>query len=203
MNKRFNVVLGAAALCFSTISFAENEIKATSDTGRWSWGGEIATVSINDEVAREQAIDNSAVSFGGYADYSKKHWLATLGLGFVAYDDNAGFSQRTEDNFGNDNNTSSSASAISVNAAIGPKLNFNDDGFVFAQVGYDQLVASERSISNCTNCFSEKIDVNGGLFLSAGVKQNVGKVAIGALFKNYLSDDGLETSIGIVMSSAY
>lgn len=90
-------------------------------------------------------------------------------------------------------------------AATGPlwTLGEKQDTFAYLQGGVSGVFGSERSIGNCSNCFSEDIDISGGLFAKAGLVKNVSKsIALGFQLTQYLSGD-IDNSLGLVLSSRF
>ena len=107
-------------------------------------------------------------------------------------DDKAGFSQDTEDQYGNISRSDSSASGVVLSAAMGPqwKLGKSKNTMLYAQGGLGLMVESSRSIGNCTNCREEDIDIDSGVFARLGVLQNTSNAgAFGMNLTRYLSGD--------------
>lgn len=197
-------ILLLSLFCLSTHAFAQSSESETPSYGKWIWGGSVGLLNIDQSAAAEEFIDDKATAIDLFAEYSKQRWLTTLGLDFVMYDDNAGFRQRTEDYYGNTQNSSSSATAFGLSAAFGPQWTFGgaEKTKVYVQGGLEHLLSSERSIGNCTDCYSEDIDISGGAFAKAGVRFNVGAVAIGFSYQQFLGAE-LDNSFRFVISSKH
>lgn len=193
-------------LTTSGITFADD--KSEQDIpyySKWGFSGHAGTLTINEESARREGIEADAWMIGGHANYDTEYLLTSLGLEFIGYDDNAGFTQETEDSYGNRETSSSSANAFALSAALGPKYQFgpDKDTMIYGQAGALGLFASERSIGNCTDCYSEDIDLKGGLFFKVGFMQNAGPVALGVTYTQYAGSDDLENNINFVISTNY
>ena len=69
-------------------------------------------------------------------------------------------------NDGDISTESSDAGAVTGYVATGYEWKFgaDQDLTVLAQVGYTHLFSSERSIDYCRNCYSEDIDIDGGVY---------------------------------------
>lgn len=92
-----------------------------------------------------------------------------------------------------------------IGAAIG-KINFfgeTQDMAIYGQVGINFMIYSERSIALCDDCYSEDIDVDGGVYLKAGLVKDTGAFNLGIHAKTYVTGDSLETAFGISVGSTY
>ncbi|MDM7861877.1 hypothetical protein QTP81_14840 [Alteromonas sp. ASW11-36] len=195
----------ALALICSANAFAQDETQST-DSGYWSFGAAAAIVNIDEDTARQQGIDDSAYSIGFTADYFKSSWVTTLGLDIVVYDDNEAFSQVViGDGLFNDGDVSvesSDANGILLSVATGYRWEFGEknDVSVTLQGGYGVMLASERTIENCSNCFSEDIDVDGGLFAKASLMKRNDSFDIGIFAQQYFGGDGVANAFGIAVN---
>jgi len=191
-----------SALLISSSIFAEPEETTEEFYPSWEFGGTIGVANLDEGSAQRELIEDDALVIGFFADYVMESWLISLGFDFLSYDDNAEFSQITEDYFGDREDSSSDATGFLLFGAIGPKWQF-DDTLLTVQGGYAHMVSSERSISYCRNCYSEDIEIEGGVFGRFGLRQNAGPVALGLNYTQYLNSDDLENNISFSISTAY
>jgi len=201
-NKSFKYAMAACALVAAQASYAQGSEPVDVFYPSWEFGGTLGILNIDDASASRELIDSEAYVFGGFADYVMESWMISLGLDFISYDDNAEFTQRTEDFFGDEDDSTSDANGFVIFAAVGPKWQFGDT-LLTVQGGYGHMFASERSISYCDNCYSEDIDIEAGLFGRATVRQNAGPVAIGLTFTQYLNSDDIDNQFALSISTAY
>lgn len=200
-------LLGASLLASTTFAAApvSNNPNNADYTG-WSWSGHIDHVTIDSQVAAEQWIEDSATALGGAAEYYSSTTENTLVLGasVLLYRDNAEFAQYVEDFWGDVDYTESDATAFMLFAEYGPKYRFGSDNMSFVTVrgGVSGILASERGISNCSNCYSEDIEINGGLYGVIGVGQTLGSLDLSLQFQQYLSGD-LDNSLRLKLSGAF
>lgn len=180
-------------------------VSAQADlAGKWEFAGYLGHTTIDENIAAENFIEDNALSVGFTADYDHGNWLTTLGAEFISYRDNAGFSQLTEDFFGDVDEQDSSANGFVVSAATGPAWHFSEARtMLYVQAGMSAMLASDRSIANCSNCAEEDIDVDAGFFAKAGVVKTLQRVSFGFHVVNYFNDDGLENSIQLSIGTAY
>lgn len=187
---------------------SEADISAPDMTAQWLYTFSLDNVSIDaDAIAETQAgIDDGALNLGFEAEYFFSNRLSmSLGFSFLSYDDNEAFRQRTEDQYGNRDNSKSDASAIPLYAEFGYKHFFagQTNTYLTARAGLSTFLSSERSIANCSNCYEEDIDINGGLYGALGAGVLFGETwGMGLIYKNYFSGD-LENSIGVTLSFGY
>lgn len=189
-----------------TLAFSYNLFAQDYPTGgSWSFGAHIGTNTLDSEAAESAYIEDTAWSIGGSANYSRGRWLTSMGISILIYDDNASFSQWTEDYFGDEGYSDSSATGAQVFFAFGPKWHFGEyqDFVVITQAGAGAIFESSRSIPNCSNCYEEDIDIDSGVFLKAAFMQNTTSAgAFGIGFTEYLSGDQVRT-IDFMWSMSY
>ena len=202
--KIWNILALSAALCGASIS-----VQAASMEGDWEFGGRVGMLNIDSDTALQQGIDDSAYVVGGFTNYVQNGWVTSAALDIVVYDDNEEFRQLVEsDGIFNDGDLSiesSDASAGLFSVATGYQWYLGEDNNTItrAQIGFTAVFASERSIVNCDDCFSEDIDVDGGAFIKGSIERNLGSVAVGLYLQQYLGGDGLSNSIGINISTGF
>ena len=148
--------------CFASEETTEENVVTTS--GFYLSYGQISIDKATDVVKYGEIGDSADHVKLGWEQHNNE-WVWGLGLSFFLYDDNNKFSQRTRDNFGNEQNSKSSATAFNGYIEGGYKYNFNENTHAIALIGYEQVFSSERSIGNCSNCASQDLDVDGGLYI--------------------------------------
>jgi hypothetical protein len=167
----------------------------------WSWSGHAGTLNIDSKVAYDEYVEDSAWVIGLAAErYSSDSNLTFLvGLDFIGYSDDASFHQNTTDG-----SKGSDASAAMVYVEFGPRIPFGADqsNYFVAHAGLSGILSSERSISNCSNCYSEDIDINGGFYGVLGVGHSFGNFDLGLQFQQYFSGD-IDNSLRVRLSSSF
>lgn len=186
----------------------DTSMPITDTAGKWSWG---ITGSHNtfDESVFAQGIEDSATGFGFELDYEKSGWYTTVSAEYLAYDDNLTFRQKVIGtgwaNKGDSSTKSSNASGLLMGMASGVVRYYgesNDIG-LYAQGGINIMARSERTIEACSNCSSQDIDIDGGLFIKTGVKKKFGRMNIGLHAKYYLSGDSLNSTLALSIGSDF
>lgn len=199
-------LLGASLLATSAFAAPSNNNPNNADYTGWSWSGHVDHVTIDAQAAAEQWIEDSATAIGGAAEYysSKTENTLVLGASILLYRDNAEFAQYVEDYWGDVDYTESDATAFMLFAEYGPKYRFGQDNMSFFSVrgGVSGILASERSISNCRNCYSEDIEIDGGVYGVLGIGQTLGSLDLSLQFQQYLSGD-LDNTIRLKLSGAF
>lgn len=203
----------ALAICASSIGFASAQsIEGSNDDtsyGSWGFSGYIGNASIDSDTAFIEGVEDSAITIGLFADYRKNKWLTSVGVDVLLYDDNQEFSQVVVGdglfNSGDVSLESSDASATFLTFATGIEKLYGEESAFYTslQGGFSVALASERSIGNCTNCYSEDIDIDGGLFVQGGIGFVADSFKIGLQVRQYLGGDGLGNIVGLQISSKY
>lgn len=177
--------------------------------GKWGFSGYVGGASIDSDTAFIEGVDEGALSFGLFVDYRKDSWITSIGVDVLSYDDNQEFSQVVVGdglfNSGDVSTESSDATATFLTVASGYEKLFGENETFYAniQTGFSLPVISERSIDNCENCYSEDIDVDGGLFAQGSAGINTEKFSIGLQVRQYLSGDGLTNNVAIIVASRF
>ena len=194
------LAMAITAVSLSSSAFAEG-------TSGWGFSGTVDNISVDSKVADSQYIGHSltAVSFAGERYNSENNRTFNVGLNILMYDDKAGFSQTTQSSWGGDvQESDSSARGFLLFADYGPRFKFGQDqaNYVTARGGFSAMLSSDRSIGNCTDCDTQDIEVDGGLYGLVGVGHSFGSFTLGVQLTQYLSGD-LGTGVGIKLASSY
>jgi hypothetical protein len=106
--------------------------------------------------------------------------------------------------YGDEGYEESDANALMLFAEYGPKYRFGQDNMSFFTVrgGVSGMLASERSISNCSNCYEEDIEIDGGVYGVLGIGQTLGSLDLSLQFQQYLSGD-LDNTVRLKLSGAF
>lgn len=175
-----------------------------SMANKWQFNGSVENLSFDEAVADQEFVDSSALAFNFDAEYFfTGNFSGAAGFGIISYDDNNSFSQETESVYGGDVDTSdSSATGIPFYFDAGYTHFWNSElpTFVTLRGGYATMLESERSISNCSDCYAEDIEIDGGAYAMAGVGVNLARIfSMGLYYKAYLSGD-MENAVGLRFS---
>lgn len=197
----------ALSLCVALLSLPSlAQEPPLEPTSGWSWSGHVDHINIDEEAAAEQGVDDSFTAIGGAAEYytSDSPMTLSLGLSIILYNDNEEFSQFVEDYWGDASYSSSDATGGQAFIEYGPKFHFgaNDQSFVVVRGGVSGIFYSERSINGCSNCYSEDIDIDGGIYGVLGIGHKLGYFDIGLQFQQYFSGD-LDNGFRLKLSSAF
>lgn len=199
-------LLGVTLLASTTFAAPANNNPNNANYTGWSWSGHVDHITIDTQAAAEQWVKDSATAIGGAAEYysSQSENTLVLGASVLFYRDNAGFEQYVEDYWGDVDYTESDANAFMVFAEYGPKYRFGQDNMSFFSVrgGVSGIFGSERSISNCRNCYSEDIEIDGGVYGLIGIGQTLGRIDLSVQFQQYLSGD-LDNTLRLKLSGAF
>ncbi len=206
-SKRAATLCAVSCLSVLPVSLMAEEVTApagVTTAGKWFFNGSVENVTFDEAVADEQYVDSSALQFNFDAEYFFTDTLSgVVGFGIISYDDNNSFSQETENVYGGDEQTSdSSANGIPFYFDLG-YTHFWDSSlptYFTARGGYATMLDSERSIDNCSDCYSEDIEIDAGAYAQVGVGVNLARFfTLGVYYKTYLSGD-MEDAAGLRFS---
>lgn len=200
------VLLGTSLIATSSFAATYNNNPTNADYTGWSWSGHVDHITFDSEAAAAEFIEETATAIGGAAEYYSSNSENTLSLGFslVFYRDNAAFGQYVEDYWDDVDYEESDANAVMLFAEYGPKYRFgqNNTTFVTVRGGISGILGSERGISNCSDCYSEDIEIDGGVYGLLGVGQTLGRLDLSLQFQQYLSGD-LDNSLRLKFATAF
>jgi hypothetical protein len=199
-------LIAALTTACSTVMADE---KIPESPGSWNFEGSFEFVGLDSDSAAQEGIKDSANAIGFYANYLKQDWLTSLRGSYIIYSDEAEFSQLVEHVGGFDHSetkrASSEADALTFGVAFGRRWQLgsqaNTDGVL--QLGFDQVFGSDRSISNCSNCYSEDIDIDGGVFVQGGIRHNFQSFSAGVSVTRYLTGDGLTNRLSVTIGNHF
>ncbi len=162
----------------------------------WTLSTNVDQININHEVANrpDVMVADSATAIGLAGEYfrSDSNMIYAIGLNYIMYNDNNEFSQYVEDNWYNGRNyEESDANAFMIFAEAGPKIYFGADNLSFfsARAGISAILDSTRSISYCSDCYSEDININGGLYGALGIGHSFDRFDLSLQFQQYFTGD--------------
>jgi len=91
---KLNIMTIALLGLFSSSTMAANNVSAPA--GQWLFGGKISQFTLDNTVAAQEGVSNSAWALSIDANYIQSDWLTTLSLEFLSYSDKQNFKQRVE-----------------------------------------------------------------------------------------------------------
>lgn len=196
-------ILGLALVFGSSFAIAEQQ----DVQSQWSFSANLSQVNLDSKQAALEGVGDSAWSIDVSANYIQNNWISSFGLGYLEYDDEQEFSQVVEGtglfNDGDISVNDSSASAVTAFVATGYQWQFVEQGMsVIAQAGYTHLFASERGIDNCSNCYDEDIEIDGGIYAKVSAQKDFESFSLGLYFQQYLTGD-IENATGLLISSSF
>ncbi len=177
----------------------------------WAIGGYLEQVNIDNNKARSEGVDDTAYAIGFSADYIINQYLsASLGSSIIIYDDEESFTETVQVVGGIDDGdietADSSANAIQIYAGLGPQFFFGNksNAYFKAHAGLSNILQSERSIGNCSDCREEDIDIDSGAYIQASLGYQFKKLNFSAQYTQYANEDkGLSNTFRLVFASRF
>lgn len=193
------LMASAALLGLSLPGFSQ----APAPYSAWSWSGHLEHLTIDKEAAAraDVGVRDSATALGFAAERytNTSDMTLSLGLNVLLLRDANEFYQDTSGG-----TKTSDASGASLFAEYGPKYRFGaqgDNHFV-TRLGYSWLVTASRDIANCRNCYSEDIELDGGLYGVLGVGKRFGGAEWSLQFHQFFTGD-FNNSLRIKLAQAF
>ncbi|WP_185233865.1 hypothetical protein [Teredinibacter franksiae] len=165
--------LMVAILTFSLMSTvaaqdgSENAAPTPSHDGAWFIGG--GYIGLDSEVTDPQGVGGGGFTLDmGYSGTLSSGFGYSVGVYLPFIADDGEFSQRVEDQFGNESTADSSISAWGILAELGYVHRLNEKTSLSLMGGFRTLSA-DRTIANCSNCLEEGLNLAGGGYLRPGI----------------------------------
>lgn len=179
----FKSIIYGFLLASSTAALAA----PSSDFTAWRLSAD--QLSFNAEKTASAGVDDSTLGLGMAIDIKRDYLVGGFGMYIGSLDDSNGFSQTVRDQYGNISEADSSVSALSFFAEIGGSYLLLNNVYGELVTGY-QTMSVDRSISDCDDCESQDIPLDGGLYVKPRIKVGIGKKYIlSASYMSYLSGD--------------
>lgn len=131
-------------------------------------------------------VEDSSVGLRLAIDIKRGAMVGGFGMYIGSLDDSNSFTQAIEDQHGKTSEANSAVSALSFFGELGASYQVHNSAYAELVAGY-QTMSVDRSISNCE---SQDIPLDGGLYLKPRVKIALGeKYILSASYLSYFSDD--------------
>ncbi|MEM9102302.1 MAG: hypothetical protein AAGB12_08255 [Pseudomonadota bacterium] len=194
-----------ACLFFSVSSVMANTVELTPAIDKDSDNVTVETTHtlyfslgqayLDSEKSTAEGVEDSALSIRIAWEGSRDSWVFGAGLSGLIYSDNRDFNQSVVDQFGNYSSASSDAQSVSLFGEVGYRYTLSQQATVEFLGGYEAVMSSSRSISNCSNCLSEDIELDSGMFIGPRVTYRWSNgVKVYLLWNQHLSGD-IESNI--------
>jgi len=185
INMMIRFVTAAVAALFSLFTLAQD----TTSTDFNSWRISVDSLSLDSNKTIQEGLADSTTGIGLGLDFRKGLIVGGFGMYAGSIDDENGFSQAVEDQFGNQSVADSTTSVLSFYGEAG--ASYLVAGLAYLEiVGGFQSLSITRSISNCSDCDSEDMDLSGGVYVKPRVRVPFGEKFMGSLsLMSYLSGD--------------
>ena len=191
--------LGAGLCVLPSVSLANQPLNYVEEG--WSWSGNLDSLTINPDVAKREHIGTTAFMAGVAAEHfnSLNEFTYSFGLNFISYDDKDPFPQYTNRGW-----RESNATAMMVYTEAGTRYRFGHDdmNFLVVKGGASSIFGSERSIDHCSDCDTENIRVNAGLYGVVGIGHSFDSLDVTINFQQYFVGD-LNSSLSLKISSTF
>ncbi|WP_196137494.1 hypothetical protein [Aliikangiella sp. G2MR2-5] len=167
------------------------------------WSVSLGHLNLEEKNAFAEGIKDTAFYLRGAWEGNKDQLVYGAGLTIAFLSDNDSFSVVVEDYFGDVSTASSDATAFGGFGEIGYSMPFESNNASFDILGGVELLWAERGITNCSNCPSEDINLDGGLYFKPRFRFFTSStMAVSIAYQHYLSAD-IENGISVDFSWHY
>jgi len=172
-----------------------------ANESKWSFYLTYNSTSLSTDTTETQGLNDDAGMLElGVSLTAVTGFGTSLGIGFLNLEDNESFSSVVVDDSGSAKIAESEAYAIPINAELfyeNPISN-NQRWQYRLGAGYTAITNANRETTQCNNCFSQDLEIDGGKYISAAVAWRTffkpRSSRVGLSYRQYLSGD-LENSI--------
>lgn len=174
--------LTSATVFADTTQNVEPEVKK-------SWGGNVSFMSLDSKVATQNGVSDSVTNIELSYNFQKEKIIGAIGFSGFILDDRETFSQVVEDNWGDVSTATSDISAFGFFGEAGYQHQLSNN--LYAEiVGGLNISTFERTIANCSDCHSEDLSIDTGLYIKPRIRFMANEsISISVAFVNYVSGD--------------
>ncbi len=200
----FSATILSLALLSSNGLLAEGSESSNRPESGSGWSFSVgASANFDSEVAAQEGVEDSAVFLSGAWEKQNENLVFSAGLNIYFLSDEDSFNVLVEDNDGDISLASSDALGFGGFGEIGYSFELSSDSSRFDLLGGLEIISAERSIANCTNCPSESISIDGGLYVKPRFRYfTESNFVFSVELKQYLSGD-VENSLGLNFAWLY
>lgn len=167
------------------------------------WFFSAGHMSLDSDNAAVELIDDSAFYMNVGWEGHKDTFVYATGISLFFLSDNDSFSQVVQSNFGGTSVESSTALGFGIFGEMGYSHVLASGNTAFEILGGAEVVNAERSIPNCSNCYSENINLDSGLYIKPRFRFYNGDTFIFSLaYQHYLSGD-IDGGLSLMFSWHY
>jgi hypothetical protein len=196
--KNISAILFLILVSSNSMAISNSDDKASKFFQSSSAGLLLGSVSIDSAIAQTNQIGDSFSYLGGYWQGQHDSILMGVGASFALVDDKDPNFYTVQNDDGSTGVEKAEAFGMMFNFEAGYRYKALANLNVDILAGYE-LLAADRSVSNCADCPVEDIDVDMGLYLKPRISFTPTKSwTIEAAYSKYLGGDALSNlSLGL------
>jgi len=162
----------------------------TKDPADMNWTGSVGLTfsTLDTDVANEAAVGEQMSSLELAFNYSEANFVVGGGFGLLIFDDQSDESYYVETSSGDIEDRDADANGFNFFFEGGYRHNIGQ--FNLDLVGGVQGISAERSVSNCTDCPTAELEIDGGTYIKPRVSYSYSPTGVLELgYAQYLSGD--------------
>lgn len=164
------LIASALVLALANTAAAENLNDQELEVSTHGWVFGVGEAQIDKQTAFEERVGSSATYIQAGWQGQKNHLVFGAGLSIYMFNDKDSFSQDVENGWGDVSRESSSADGYGLYGELGYSWMIKPQTIHLDLMGGLEMIWAERSIANCSDCYSEDIDVDSGLYVKPSMK---------------------------------
>ncbi len=196
--RKFTSLFLPISFFLAAFTFAETPVYDENEAAEYPISGfyfSVGRANFDSDIAEQERIEDSSTFLRAMWEGQKGQLVYGAGVGMYLYSDNEGFTQWVEDSFGNTDRAKSSASGFTAIGEVGYAKALNENIALEALGGVELMLSSERGIDNCSNCYEQDIDIDGGMYLMPRLRiSSTGSFNFSISYQHFLSGD-IESAI--------
>jgi len=168
---------------------ASSAVLADTSSNFSTWRLSADQLNLDAEKTLSAGVDDSTIGLGMAIDIKRGSLIGGFGMYIGSLNDSNGFTQTVRDQYGNITEADSSVSALSFFGELGGSYQLFNNTYAELLAGY-QTMSIDRSISDCSDCETQDIPVDGGMYIKPRIKVAFGKkYIVSASYMSYQSGD--------------
>lgn len=172
--KKYLIALLVSQSLFLNFCFAANKPKAGAPLNQHdaqTWYLTLGNVNFDSTIARREGIEDQANYIQLGIEVYRNGLIFGGGISGYFYKDRYRFNQAVQNTqTGSQSSASSTADSVNFYGEIGYRFKVNQILHFDLLAGLEHVLQSSRGIVDCVDCYSEDIDVSGGIYAKPQIR---------------------------------
>ncbi len=177
---------------FFTLNTNAQELATDPETFADSYSRMVVSLG---SVSMDSSVKNEGISDSAFGlklgwEIKEQDFIYGFGIHSYMYDDAHSFSQQVESTWGSRSTEESDASGLALFGELGMSVARANNLDFQVLAGIELMLVSDRSIAYCSDCYSQDIDVNSGLYVLPRVALHANEsFTLGVQYQHFFGGD--------------